>query len=253
MGMVLIVGLIVFQDRRQTAEKTETPTNPAQAEEKTNDPSNAERMRERWQAGVKADRQSKEAQAVIEKLIAESKAKKKAEEAAYWKSRREWIENFPFQKTYHPTLTFDPETLNYDRLLKDEVTDFPRRDERYWEMKKLRNRHAQMQDFYKNPLRYPPEFDQIHHILTEKGLELNAIVWSEVYRTLRGYHYAAARDLEAQRTRRGKTWGKHRDDMYEGILGVFLCQTTTIRLGKSGLLNGGMWKIGPKRRPCGIV
>ena len=27
--MVLIVGLIVFQDCRQTAEKTETPTNPA--------------------------------------------------------------------------------------------------------------------------------------------------------------------------------------------------------------------------------
>lgn len=42
--MVLIVGLIVVQDRRQTAEETETPTNPAQMEEKTNTISNSERM-----------------------------------------------------------------------------------------------------------------------------------------------------------------------------------------------------------------
>lgn len=100
--MVLIVGLIVVQDRRQTAEETETPINPAQMEEKTNPISNSERMRARWQAGVKDDRQSQIAQAMLEKLIAEAKAKKSADEAAYWESLREWIENFPFQKTYHP-------------------------------------------------------------------------------------------------------------------------------------------------------
>lgn len=64
-------------------------------------------------------------------------------------------------------------------------------------MKKLRNRHAQRQDFYKNPMPCSPEFEQIHHILTEEGLELNAIVRSEVYCTLRGYHFAAAQDPEA--------------------------------------------------------
>lgn len=106
-----------------------------------------------------------------EKLINEAKAKKKDEEGTYWKSRREWIENFPFQKTYHPTLTFDTEALNYDRLPKAEVICFPRKDERYWKMKKLRNRHAQMRDFCKNPLRYSPEFEQIHYILTEGGVE----------------------------------------------------------------------------------
>lgn len=141
-GMVLIVGLIVVQDRRQTAEKTKTLTNPAQMEEKTNTISNSERMRERWQAGVKADRQSKEAQSMLEKLIDEAKAKKKADEAAYWERLREWIENFPFQKTYHPTPTFDPEALNYDLLPKDKVAGVPRMDEKYWEMKKLRNRRV---------------------------------------------------------------------------------------------------------------
>lgn len=84
---------------------------------------------------------------MLEKLIAEAKAKKSADEAAYWESLREWIENFPIQKTYHPTLIFGPEALNYNRLPKDEVTGFPRSDERYWEMKELRNRHTQMRDF----------------------------------------------------------------------------------------------------------
>ena len=65
-----------------------------------------------------------------------------------------------------------------------------------------------MRDFYnyKNPVHYSPKFEQIHHILTEEGLELNVIVWSELYRKSRGYYYAAARDTEAQRTRRSETW-----------------------------------------------
>ena len=145
---------------------------------------------------------------MLEKLIAEAKAKKSTDETAYWESLKEWIENFLFQKAYHPTLSFDPEALNYDRLLKDEVTDFPRNDERYWEMKKLRNRHTQRRDFYKNPLCHSPEFEQIRHILAEEGLELNAIVWADMYNRLRGYHYATTYAPESQRTQRGETWGE---------------------------------------------
>ena len=81
--MVLIVGLIVVQYRRQMAEKTETPTNPTQMEEKTNTINNSERIRAWWQAGVKAGRQSQKAQAMLEKLIAEAKAKKSVDKAAY--------------------------------------------------------------------------------------------------------------------------------------------------------------------------
>ena len=81
--MVLIVRLIVVRDLRQTAEKIETPTNPVQMEEKTNTIGNSERMRAWWQSGVKDDRQFQKAQAMLEKLIAEAKAKKSADEAAY--------------------------------------------------------------------------------------------------------------------------------------------------------------------------
>ena len=117
----------------------------------------------------------------IKRTEAEKKAKEAeriAKEKAWWESRQDWIDRFPFEPTYHPEITFDP-------------TDEKMRD-------KVRN-HSFLRMFHNSRLRYTEEFEQLYDIVKEVvGEEKadNPIILGNTFSTLKEYHQAKAQDPE---------------------------------------------------------
>ncbi|MCS1410384.1 MAG: hypothetical protein M2R45_03576 [Verrucomicrobia subdivision 3 bacterium] len=150
-------------------------------------------------------------------------AEQEAKEAAYWESRQEWIANFPFEPTHHPEITYDPEMENRLKLeveemweRMDELWDGPmdeERDKRLEEMDKrleeaerraekpqqMVDRHVFLTTMYEDHQReiYSPEFEKMHGMLLEAGLEADPVVWGEVFRHLVRYHQKNSHDPEA--------------------------------------------------------
>ena len=191
---------------------------------------------------------------MLEKLINEAKAKKKGEEGTYWKSRWEWIENFPFQKTYHPTLTFDPEALNYDRLPKAEVICFPRRDESIGKWKSCGVDTLRCGTFAKTRFRYSPEFEQIHYILTEgRGWNSPRLSGAKYTARCEAITMLQHRILNSNELGKAKLGGIAEMICTKVFWQFYSLKIDIKRLDKNGLLNGEIWKIEPKRKPCGII
>ena len=118
--------------------------------------------------------------------------KKKAEEAAYWESRQQWIENFPFEPTYHPTITFDPNI--YNPVGPGGPSDDTPEGQK---MAKMIENHGFLSSFYENPKRYSPEFEKLCHILKEEGVQPDPMLFGWLYTHLVDYHKASTKDLNA--------------------------------------------------------
>ena len=117
----------------------------------------------------------------IKRTEAEQKAKEAeriAKEKAWWESRHDWVERFPFAPTHHPEVTFDP---------TDE------------EQRKMVKNHGFLKMFHNSRLRYTEEFEQLYDIVKEVvGEEKadNPIILGNTFSTLKDYHQAKAQDPE---------------------------------------------------------
>ena len=114
---------------------------------------------------------------------AERLAKEQADKE-WWASRQDWIDRFPFEPTYHPEITFAPNTSGVGRE----------------EMRKMVRNHSFLRMFYNSRLRYTEEFEQLYDIVQEEvGEEKadNPIVLGWAFTTLRGYHQAKTQAPEA--------------------------------------------------------
>lgn len=130
----------------------------------------------------------------LKRKEAERLAKEKADKE-WWESRKEWIERFPFQPTYHPEITYDPNVFDVKKPKPQEE-----RDKAYKEMRDLVEKHGFLRYFYENRLRYTKEFEQLYDIVQEelgKGKADNPIILGRAFNALKVYHQANAQDPEA--------------------------------------------------------
>ncbi|MCS1409524.1 MAG: hypothetical protein M2R45_02707 [Verrucomicrobia subdivision 3 bacterium] len=250
-GGALIILWLVFGGRPVT-EETASLSSPAVAEAETSEPADSAYRRlqkQRTQGSafpeyfVNGRPATPEEVAQIkaqDKRVAEER-RRQTEEAAYWETRQEWIANFPFEPAYHPEITYDPEVLEEKRLELDEeglpIVELdeegwpiePIEDERYWEMKRLVQNHGFLKGFYENPYRYSPEFEQMHRIFDEMGINYNPIIWGKTFSELADYHQAMQHDPESPfpyPQGGDKTWGERSEFSYRGILGSILGSIT---------------------------
>jgi len=122
-------------------------------------------------------------------------------------SRKEWIDNYPFEPTYHPTLRYSEAFVeiehpiykirhklatesndDYDKYAKESVAEFNAKlAELYANSERVTN-HAQLKTFYSNYLGYTDEFEMMHNILKEFGYGDNTIAHINVLRALTRYN-----------------------------------------------------------------
>ena len=145
--------------------------------------------------------------------------KQKEDEDELWKSRKDWEERFPFNPTFHPEITFNPDV-------------FPANKER----KRLVKNHGFLRSFYKSRLPYTEEFEQMYDIIKEEVGEEKAgdtITLGWTFNTLRRYHHAKAYNPNAiykKNTVKASpnmyhpqimdvTWGEEAESLKRRILG----------------------------------
>ena len=110
----------------------------------------------------------------------EQKALDEAEKA-WWESRQDWVERFPFKPTPHPEITYDPDAFRASREMRD-----------------LARNHSLLKMFYESWVPYTKEFEQMHDIVQEELGEVGSTVALAVtFRTLAKYHKAAQRDPDS--------------------------------------------------------
>ena len=156
---------------------------------------------------------------------------KEAEHAAWLESRKEWIENFPYKPTYHPTYTFDDPSLVGQALrerLQAEEKEIERlqfkmdnastteAEEAAWEElnafedelerreKTLKPKliliehHGFLRRFYENELRFTKEFEQVYRIAVEEGID-HPIAIAKAFDLLHDYHVKGRKDATIAR------------------------------------------------------
>ena len=104
--------------------------------------------------------------------------KTKAEEAEALRRQR-WKENFPYQPTHHPTLTYDP--TRYDPGNPSTFHGDP-------EMETAVKNHGFLVAFYNNPNIYSSEFEQLYHMLEEVDRADNPIMTGRIFNMLIHYY-----------------------------------------------------------------
>ena len=123
---------------------------------------------------------------------AERLAKEKAEKG-WWESRKEWVERFPFEPTYHPEIVFDPNVFDANNPKPQEE-----RDEAYKEMRDLVEKHGFLRRFYEENKQqiYSEEFEQMYDIVQEEVGEKadNPIILGRAFNALKEYHQANAQN-----------------------------------------------------------
>lgn len=238
-GMCAIVALfLVFGGKKEGT--TVEPESVAEVVEKeketspdTNEPSAEQRRRQaELQAAAEAWRQANEESAAEEARIARlaeeykqelaakaaAKAAKEKAEREYWEDRKEWVENFPFEPTYHPELTYvPPQGEKWNVRDKDEE-----------KMMFAVARHGFIRRFYENPLRYTRGFEMLVKIMEEYDYGNSPERISNVYSTVKDYYELSAKAAEDPEGRasgitfneRGySTWREKADGYYRGIIG----------------------------------
>ena len=170
------------------------------------------------QRAAKADLEARHRahhEALIQKRAIEDQLK--AKEAAYWKSRQAWMEQFPFEPAYHPEITFDSEVYHMMSEGK-EIADEDR--PAFFEMAGLVEKHGFLAAFYNNPSRYSPAFEHIHKILIEEGLSPDPLLWGWIFTHLHDYRRSLQHDPNEPWPFNNKTtWGERRDISLDSILG----------------------------------
>ncbi|MCS1407926.1 MAG: hypothetical protein M2R45_01089 [Verrucomicrobia subdivision 3 bacterium] len=189
-GVVLIALLLVFGSRPAIEETAPPPVAKAKPETPDSDAS-------RW---MRAQRKRQE-------------AKQEAEETAYWESRQEWIANFPFKPTPHPTITYDPEVYDVHHRKKQERTPANR------EMWRLLERHSFLSYFYHDceKERYSPEFEKMHAILSASGLEEDPYIWGRLFTHLIWYHRVDGQPYPVPQA--NQPWGEEKEGILESFIG----------------------------------
>ena len=175
-GIVAML-MSVFSPPKQTAE--DIAENPAISQESIADDNRINAIDQHQNFEPPPDYE-----ALVRILKAEEEARRKAKEAeeakenAWWESRHDWVERFPFEPTYHPEITFDP---------ADEET------------RKMVKNHGFLKMFYNCRLPYTKEFEQLYDIVKEVAGEEkadNPIVLGNTFSTLKEYLQAKAQDPE---------------------------------------------------------
>ncbi|MCS1412490.1 MAG: hypothetical protein M2R46_00196 [Verrucomicrobia subdivision 3 bacterium] len=249
-GGALVILWLVFgwpsAKTRPVTEETASLSSPAVAEAETSEPADSAYRRlqkQRTQGSafpeyfVNGRPATPEEVAQIkaqDKRVAEER-RRQTEEAAYWETRQEWIENFPFEPTPHPEITYDPEVLEEKRLELDEegwpIVELdeegwpiiePIEDRRREQMLTLLERNRFLCYFYnESPQRYSPGFEQMHGILAESSLEEDPVIWGRVFTHLVQYHRAAMHDPNKPFPVKqvGRTWGEEKEDTWNSMIG----------------------------------
>lgn len=235
-GMCAIVALLlVFGGKKKGTTVEPEPAAEVVEEEETSpsteEPSAEQRRQAQLQADIEARQQAAEEEAYwaeIERKAAEyerklaakaaAKAAKEKAEREYWEDRKEWVENFPFEPTYHPELTYvPPQGEKWNVRDKDEE-----------KMMFAVARHGFIRRFYENPLRYTRGFEMLVKIMEEYGYGNNPERIGNVYSTVKDYYELSAKASEDPEGRasgitfneRGySTWQEKADRYYRGIIG----------------------------------
>ena len=123
----------------------------------------------------------------------EQKALDEAEKA-WWESRQDWVDRFPFEPTHHPEIKFDPTAYQPGK-----ASEWPKeKDKAYWDMKRRAEHHSLLKGFYNSWVPYTEEFEQLHDIVQEELGEVeNTVALAVTFRTLAKYHKAAQRDPDS--------------------------------------------------------
>ena len=236
-GMCAIVAMfLVFGGKKKETTVEPEPVVEVVEKEKTSpsteDPSAEQRrQQDQLQADIEAHRQAAEEEAYwaeIERKAAEYERKQAAKAAAeaakekaeqeYWEDRKEWVENFPFEPTYHPELTYVP----------PQGEKWNVRDEDEEKMMFAVARHGFIRRFYENPLRYTRGFEMLVKIMEEYGYGNSPERISNVYNAVSGYYEKVAKAAEDPEGRasgitfneRGySTWREKADRGYNVIIG----------------------------------
>ena len=183
-GGIVAMLVSVFSSPKKTAEETVEPPQTASLEDEVTPPEGYvaywvdENGNKVWLTREELDAElaaAKEYERQEAERIAKEKAKEQAEKE-WWESRQEWIDRFPFEPTYHPEITYDPES--YDpRLVED---------------------HGFLRNFYESHLPYTEEFEQfydiVHGELDEKANSPILLGWT--FEHLKSYHHAMTKDPE---------------------------------------------------------
>lgn len=241
-GMCAIVALfLVFGGKKEKKAVKPEPAVEVVEEEETSpsaeEPSAEQRRQAREQADIEARQQSAEEKAAEEEAYwaeirrkaagyerelaakAAAKAAKEKAEREYWEDRKEWVENFPFEPTYHPELTYVP----------PQGEKWNVRDEDEEKMMFAVARHGFIRRFYENPLRYTRGFEMLVKIMEEYGYGNNPERISNVYNAVSGYYEKVAKATEdpdgrvpnnmAFNDRGYSTWQEKADRGYNIIVG----------------------------------
>ena len=244
-GMCAIVALLlVFGEKKEGTTVESEPVVEIMAEEEKetspepNEPSVEQRRRQaQLQAAAEAWRQANEESAAEEARIARlaeeykqelaakaaAKAAKEKAEQEYWADRKEWVENFPFEPTYHPELVYvPPQGEKWNVRDKDEE-----------KMMFAVARHGFIRRFYENPLRYTRGFEMLVKIMEEYGYGNNPERIGNVYTAIKAYYersIKAAEDPEGRASgitfnERGySTWQEKANRAHEAIAGNMLAR-----------------------------
>ena len=200
-ALAVIVAMLVsvFSPPQPPQKQAEEVT--AEQEITMVDPVEYGKILKRWQENFEAARMQREANEELAKML---QAEKDAEIAAqeeldkveqeWWESRKDWVENFPFEPTHHPEIRYDPNV--YDARGSAHWPE-EKKDEDFWDMMQRVGNHGFLRNFYASYLPYTEEFEQMYNIVKEEFGEVDdAITLGWTFNTLKEYHQAAQRDPE---------------------------------------------------------
>jgi len=104
-----------------------------------------------------------------------------------------WKANFPYKKTYHPTLTFDRNRYDPSGESMFSID---------YEMRRAVKDHGFLVAFYNNPQIYSAEFEQLFHLLVEIDRADHPMITAKIFNNLIHYHKLQRFDQDALWSRR---------------------------------------------------
>ncbi len=141
----------------------------------------------------------------------DEEVRRQADEEAYWESRKDWVEQFPFEPSYHPSIVYDPDQINNHGGTPESL-----------QMQRLLERYRFLSSFYhESPQRFSVGFERMHDILSEAALEADPVIWGRIFSHLVEYHESGMHpsDDPFPIPQAGKTWGEIQESTWRSLLG----------------------------------
>ena len=154
-----------------------------------------------------------------------AKASKERAKQEWWEDRKDWIENFPFEPSFHPTMTFQASNQGTNEWGHWKWNVNNPDEER---MMLALGRHTFVRAFYENPARFDRAFEKLHGILDDYGYGENVERLGNTYSVVIDYHEESAKAAEdphgrvpgfAHNDRGYYTWEESAEHSYEAIAG----------------------------------